>query len=131
MDPVKEFRYEEVAGKFFPIISVAIESNGKGILTRAYVDSGASFSIFDSQVAEYLDIDFRKGEKVFPRGIGGHICAYLNPVTIYIEDIGIPCKVLFSDELVVKFNLLGRAGFFDRFKVCFDDKEEILHLYER
>jgi len=38
---------------------------------------------------------------------------------------------LFSDEFMVKFNLLGRAGIFDRFRVCFDDPEKKLYLYEK
>ncbi|MDI6917454.1 MAG: hypothetical protein QMC80_06620 [Thermoplasmatales archaeon] len=39
-----------------------------------------------------------------------------------------PCDVLFSDELTVRFNLLGRISLFDRFKVCFDDTERVLTL---
>jgi hypothetical protein len=32
----------------------------------------------------------------------------------------------FSDALRVGFNLLGRAGFFDRFTMCFNDRARIL-----
>jgi hypothetical protein len=31
----------------------------------------------------------------------------------------------------LKSNLLGRAGIFDRFRVCFDDLEKKLYLYEK
>ena len=105
--------------------------NEKWFLTRAYVDSGASFSIFNAEIAEYLGLDYRKGNKIYPAGVGGHICAYINEILITIPNIEIWCKVLFSDEFTVKFNLLGRAGIFDRFKVCFDDPEKKLYLYEK
>jgi len=35
-------------------------------------------------------------------------------------------KVGFSEKLGVGFNLLGRAGVFDRFKVCFQERERVL-----
>jgi hypothetical protein len=35
---------------------------------------------------------------------------------------------LFSDELLVKFNLIGRVGLFDIFRICFDDVEKKLIL---
>jgi predicted aspartyl protease len=125
------FDYEEIAGKFYPVIPIELKANEKRFLTRAYVDSGASFSIFNAEIAEYLGLDYRKGNKIYPAGVGGHICAYINEILISISNIEIRCKVLFSDEFSVKFNLLGRAGIFDRFKICFDDQEKKLYLYEK
>jgi predicted aspartyl protease len=116
------FDYEEIAGKFYPVIPIELKANEKRFLTRAYVDSGASFSIFNAEIAEYLGLDYREGNKIYPAGVGGHICAYINEILISIPNIEKWCKVLFSDEFTVKFNLLGRAGIFDRFKVCFDDR---------
>jgi len=125
------FDYEEIAGKFYPVIPAELRANEKRFLTRVYVDSGASFSIFNAEIADYLGLDYRKGNKIYPAGIGGHICAYLNEIFISLNDIEIHCKVLFSDEFTVKFNLLGRAGIFDRFRICFDDTEKKLYLYEK
>ncbi|MFQ5976136.1 MAG: hypothetical protein ACE5J5_07480, partial [Candidatus Hydrothermarchaeales archaeon] len=124
--PPLNFEYEEIAGRFYPIVPVELVSSEKNILTRAYVDSGATFSIFNSEIAEYLGIDYLKGEKIFPAGIGGHICAYLNDIILVVGGMEIPCKVLFSEEFVIKFNLVGRAGVFDKFKVCFDDAERVV-----
>jgi hypothetical protein len=70
----------------------------------------------------------KKGERYFPLGIGGHICSYINPITLIIEGAEIHCDVLFSDELLVKFNLIGRVGLFDIFRICFDDVEKKLIL---
>ena len=125
------FDYEEIAGKYYPVIPIELKANENRFLTRAYVDSGASFSIFNAEIADYLGLNYRKGDKIYPAGIGGHICAYINTIFISIHNIEICCKVLFSDEFTVKFNLLGRAGIFDRFRVCFDDSEKKLYLYEK
>ena len=55
-------------------------------------------------------------------GDGDEIRAYLFilPVTFYGYFFKAP--ICFSDRLGPGFNLLGRKGFFDRFRVCFDDK---------
>lgn len=125
------FDYEEIAGKFYPIIPIELETRGKTFLTRAYVDSGAGFSIFNAEIADYMGLDYRSGEMIFPAGVGGHIRAYINEILISVGNIKVPCNVLFSDEFTVKFNLLGRAGVFDRFRVCFDDSEKNICFYER
>ncbi|MHC1569084.1 MAG: pepsin/retropepsin-like aspartic protease family protein [Candidatus Syntropharchaeia archaeon] len=121
----------EIAGKFYPVIPIELKAKKKQFLTRAYVDSGASFSIFNAEIADYLNLDYRKGNKIYPAGVGGHICAYLNEIFLSIQNIDIRCEVLFSDEFTVKFNLLGRAGIFDRFRICFDDREKKLYMFPK
>lgn len=130
MHPLK-FEYERVGDSFFPVINVELIHEDKSIITKAYVDSGAMYSIFNADLADVLELDYKKGKKIYPLGIGGHICANINDIILKIEDAEIPCKVLFSDEFVVKFNLLGRIGLFDRFRICFDDQERSLYLYKK
>ncbi|MEA1905869.1 MAG: hypothetical protein U9N12_02780 [Euryarchaeota archaeon] len=96
-----------------------------------YVDSGAGFSIFNAEIADYMGFDYRRWELIFPAGVGGHIRAYINEILISVGGIKFSYNVLFSDEFTVKFNLLGRAGVFDRFRVCFDDSEKNICFYER
>ena len=40
------------------------------------------------------------------------------------EEFTVPAG--FSDALHMGFNLLGRAGFFDRFLMCFNDRARLL-----
>ena len=68
---------------------------------------------------------------IFPAGVGGHIRAYSNEILISVGGIKVSCNALSSDEFTVKFNLLGRAGVFDRFRVCFDDSEKNICFHER
>ena len=78
------FDYEELAGKFYPIIPIELKANEKRFLTRAYVDFGVSFSIFNAEIADYLGLDYRKGDRIYPADIGGHICAYINKRDFYL-----------------------------------------------
>jgi hypothetical protein len=90
--------------------------------------AGASYCIFKSELAEILQLYYKNGEKIYPAGIGGHICAYLNDIGIRIGDTEFDTKVLFSDELVVRFNLLGRVGLFEQFKIYFDERKRYVEL---
>jgi hypothetical protein len=56
-------------------------------------------------------------------GDGSFIPVYFHVVPIHIEDIEITASVGFSERLGVGFNLLGRKGIFEYFKICFSDKE--------
>lgn len=100
-------------------------------MTRAFVDSRASFSIFDAEIADYLGLDYRTGDKIYPAGVGGHICAYPNDIVVALCGKEMHGEVLFSEEFTAKFNLLGRAGSFDIFVVRLDDQERKLYFYEK
>jgi len=76
-------------------------------------------------------MDYKKGERRYPVGVSGHICAYLNEIELEIADIKLKCNVYFSDEFIPCFNLLGRDGIFNHFKVCFDDKERALTFIKK
>lgn len=38
------------------------------------------------------------------------------------------CPIVFSYEYLVSFNLLGREEFFKRFRIIFEEKENLLKL---
>ena len=122
------FSYKQIGKRFLPIISVKIGKESKFIETEAYVDSGASISAFHTTIAELLNIDYKKGEIVYPKGTAGHIKAYKIKAKLQIEKTEINCNVLFSNELTTKFNLLGLEGVFDTFKILFDNKNKKIIL---
>lgn len=52
---------------------------------------------------------------------------------IYLDDLEVQlgterfvCPVGFSANLGVKFNVLGKTGIFDRFRVCFQEAQAVL-----
>ena len=122
------FTYLEVSrGVFAPIINLEIWTGGRWVVCEAYIDSGATYSIFHTDVAELLGLSYRKGRRMFVKvGDGGLISVYLHRLPVRFADIKFNAPIGFSESLGVGFNLLGRVGFFDRFRICFDDKNRVV-----
>ena len=114
---------------FAPIIPVKLEGVNGWLEFEAYIDSGASFSIFHADRAELLGIDYKKGTTVYPVvGDGGLLEVYLHNVSVILADEKFSAVIGFSKHLGSGFNLLGRKSFFDLFRICFDDINHIVDL---
>jgi len=114
-------------GIFAPVVRLEIASPTRWIETEAYVDSGASYSIFKPEVADMLKIHFIKGHKILLTvGDGGLIPVYLHNLSVRFAGHEFNASVGFSDKLGVDFNLLGRASFFKKFIICFNDRANFL-----
>lgn len=111
---------------FAPIIPIKIWGKRGWLDLEAYIDSGASFSIFNIDRAEILGIDYRKG-RMFHLivGDGGLLEVYTHRLKVELNGKQFIAEIGFSKQLGVGFNLLGRRSFFDHFRICFDD----LHRY--
>jgi len=121
----REFEYFEKDGQFFPAIDIAIRGPMRERAFKALIDSGASFSIFRADVAELLGIDVEKGKSLYLVGIGGRILGYLHEVPVSIDGTKFfICKIIFSREFTVSFNLLGRDNFFLPFIISFKEKQK-------
>lgn len=119
----REFSYYEKDGQSFPIIDVTLKRESKMITIKALIDSGASFSVFHQEIAAYLDIAVERGKKVYLTGIGGRILGYQHQVSLTLGRVTFPCKIIFSPEFNVSFNLLGRNNFFMPFIISFLEKQ--------
>lgn len=97
----------------------------------AYVDSGASFSIFSARLVEKLDFLYKKGQldKIIV-GNGNMIPIYLHRLKIKIGEYQFFTPIGFSENLGVGFNLLGRAGIFNRFDITFSDSKRKITFTE-
>lgn len=120
----KEFSYFEKDSQFFPIIEVKLKSPKNEITVKALIDSGASFSVFRPEIAEELGINLEKGKKIYLTGIGGRILGYLHEIKIELGKKNFRCKIVFSPEFNVSFNLLGRDNFFLPFIISFLEKSK-------
>jgi len=115
-----------------PIIPVALFGRKEWKITWVYVDSGASYSIFSTEDAHRLGLNLSEGERIsMVVGDGGHIPVYLFKLPLKIEDVTIEATIGFSPRLGVGFNLLGRKDVFERFKICFDDRQGVLTFVRR
>lgn len=118
----KEFPYFKKAKQTYPLIDVRLEGPKTILTIKALVDSGASFSLFRSEVAEALGINIKKGMRINLEGIGGRIVGYLHSVPIQVLDKPFSCKIVFSSDFDASINLLGRDNFFFPFLIIFNEK---------
>jgi hypothetical protein len=74
-----------------------------------------------------VELDLSKGlERKIVVGDGNSISVFFFKVPVRIADFEIVAERGFSEQLRIGFNLLGRKGIFDRFQVCFNDRERVL-----
>ncbi|MBU4298987.1 retropepsin-like domain-containing protein [Patescibacteria group bacterium] len=126
----KEFSYFEKDSQYFPIIEVKLKGSKNELTVRALIDSGASFSVFRPEVAQDLGIALEKGKMIYLTGIGGRILGYLHELPVILLDKTFRCKIVFSPEFNVSFNLLGRDNFFLPFIISFLEKNKKIIIQE-
>jgi predicted aspartyl protease len=103
-----------------PIIPLLVEDHK----LWAFVDSGATFSIFSIDDARRIGIDWDKGRRqMIVVGDGSYIPTYFHDLQLKISEREITAPIGFSERLGVGFNILGRVGIFDKFQVCFNDHD--------
>jgi len=122
------FSYREISKGFFaPIVNLQIWTGGRWVECDAYIDSGATYSIFHIDMAAILGLNFRNGRKIMIRvGDGKLIPVYLHKLPVQFAGHKLTATLGFSEYLGVGFNLLGRVDFFSRFRICFNDQEKIV-----
>jgi len=120
--------YKNPEGIYFPVIPLQLSYRRRNIDSSALVDSGATISIFRTDVAEHLGIIVEKGEEIYLGGVGGKIKGYIHKLEVEIAGKKFSCQIVFSHEYLVSFNLLGREEFFKRFRIVFEEKKNYLKL---
>lgn len=124
------YPYIFLKGRYLPIVPLELKGE-EWIELHAFVDSGASYSIFHADITEILGINYKKGEKTYMTvGDGAQIPVYSHNIDVRFNDKEFTAKIGFSNKLGIGFDILGREGFFDRFIICFDDRKKILKLLE-
>lgn len=114
-----------------PIVRLELQTKaGDYKLTSAYVDSGASYSIFHTSIAKLLGIKNVKGGKLlfFKVGNGEEIPGYIHQIPVKFAGKEFTANLAFSTELGIISNLLGLESFFERFCICFNAKEKLLEV---
>ena len=119
-----EFSYLRKGKQSFPVIDLKAQYKKKALTIKALVDSGASYSVFRVEIADYLGIKLEKGKVLYLEGIGGRILGYLHTISIIIGNKKYRCKAVFSREFTVSFNILGRDNFFTPFFITFYEKDK-------
>jgi hypothetical protein len=115
----KAFPYLKKDTQYFPVVPITLTHGNNRITIQALIDSGASFSVFHPEVARYLGIAVTRGKRIQLSGIGGKIAGYLHTLDLRLGTKSFHCKIIFSPEFKVSFNLLGRDNFFIPFTITF------------
>lgn len=126
-----KFPYLKLRGKLAPIVPIELKGR-EWVSYDAYVDSGAGYSIFHSDVADDLEIKLEDGEKAYITvGDGSQIIVYLHKIPVRIADQEFDAILGFSRHLGIGFNIIGRLDLFDGFRICFDESEKIVEFYPK
>lgn len=118
----RDYPYFKRGSQYFPVIDLKLKSRKSAITIKALVDSGASYSVFRPEIADYLGINIEKGKSLYLEGIGGRILGYMHNISVFIGDKLYKCKIVFSREFTVSFNILGRDNFFMPFLITFCER---------
>ena len=122
------FEYAKVGEKEYPLIPITLRHGDQELTTLALIDSGATISVFRSEIAEALDVDWRRGEEMLLQSANAKFAAYLNEIKVRIEDTELTLKIAFTEELTTSFNILGRQSFFESFIVEINERNKIVKL---
>ncbi len=135
---VLEFKYRSFPqkdGTFskVPMIPITLIGN-EIILTSGIVDSGAADCAISKNLAQQLNLSF-SGKREISRGVGGMVESVQSRVIISFRQGNEAYRFAIPVSIILKPNdfpfLLGQEGFFDKFMITFDRKEESFWLKKK
>ena len=123
-----EFSYlKDAHGRYAPIVYLQAWTGNRWLYLQAYVDSGASWSVFHVDVAQLLGIKLNAAKRRYVSLSNGNVLpVYLARIKVRFAGSEFTVPAGFSDALHMGFNLMGRAGFFSRFSMTFNDRARLL-----
>ena len=131
-DFVMKLPYIKFRDRFLPIVSIWLKGGEEWVEFKAFVDSGAGYSIFKAEMAEILGLRLEDGKESYVTvGDGSLIKVYLRDVRVRIADKEFEAAVGFSRHLGIGFNVIGRLDIFERFKICFDESEKMIEFFPK
>lgn len=118
--------------KYFckPIIPLRLinSKNNKGVKIDALIDSGADATVFAAEFGRAIGINVGIGEKAQLSGLGGKVInVYFHEVILEVGGNKIKSLVGFTYAKGIAA-ILGQIGFFDKFKVSFDQAKGIIEV---
>lgn len=115
-----------------PFIKIVLKNQDQKVAVWSLVDSGADACIFPKGIAEVLNIDIDSGQKTIFSGIGSNdLSFYFHEVELLFDQYRIKTKVGFSNSKNIGASgIIGQLGFFEKFKVAFDYKNDSIEIIE-
>ena len=125
-----KFRYKKYGPAVLrPVIPIEIIGDDIEVPYEVLVDSGADICIFDSHIADILEIDVVKGERHQVSGLTGFPeFYYLHDISIKVGGLEYKTEVGFMSMKGSAYGIVGQKGFFDKFTVKFDLQKEDIEI---
>jgi hypothetical protein len=116
-----------------PLVSVQLFYGSAKVWTgKALLDSGATYSAFDANIAVQLGIDISKLPKERIRGVGGSSLMYRQRMGIRVGPMLKPmaCQIYFIEGHANRNlpNLIGRDGVFNHLQIGIDEANKKIYM---
>ena len=127
-----KFPYVEIGPRLYaPMVPVELWTGNRWLWVEAYVDSGAVCSIFHADVGVLIRPALSRPRLIsMSLGDGRVIPVNIHRVRVRFAGRELTVPIGFSRKFWTRFNLLGRAGFFERFHVSFNERAKVLEANE-
>lgn len=104
-----------------PLLQVTLFNGIQRKQVICLVDSGADECLFHASIGRRLGIDIESGRYKRFDGIAGSLEAYMHLIELQIQDFPerVEIEAGFTESEGVDA-ILGQAGFFEEFRICFD-----------
>lgn len=122
----RSFQYEESPEGI--AVPVSLLAAGNLIHTSAKIDCGSAACLFSNEVGRMLGLDIEAGIYQKFSSLTGDLEAFGHEVTIEICEISVHSLVYFALYRGLPRNLVGRDGWFRKFRVGIEDHDNLLYL---
>ena len=99
------------------VIPVVLRSGANEIQVAASVDTGASFCLFGTEIAEALGLDLTSGNRRRFRTANSLFDAYGHEVELHVLGFATHSLIYFFADPMIDKNVLGRTGWLDRVRL--------------
>lgn len=127
-----KFPYVKIGRAMYaPMVPVELWTGNRWLWVEAYVDSGASCSIFHAELADLIRPALNRGHRIqMGLGDGRVLPVRIHQVKVRFAGKTFVVPIGFSRRFWTRFNLLGRAGFFERFHMSFNERSKLIEASE-
>ena len=109
--------YDYSGGEDSVVIPVVLRSGANEVQVAASVDTGASFCLFGSEIAEALGFDLTSGMRKRFRTANSSFDAYGHGVELHALGVATHSFIYFFADPMIDRNVLGRTGWLDRIRL--------------
>ena len=115
------------------VIPVVLRSGTNQIPVAASVDTGASFCVFGTEIAEALGLDLTSGISKRCRTANSGFEAFGHEIELIVFGVATQSTVYFFADPMIDKNVLGRIGWLDRVRlgIVHHDNKIYLAPYDR